>query len=108
MVTVGAAKAPRPEYAFDSTYVKRFVQLHKHLGFKSWRSLSCALFGALVCVCALEQFLAYKIGMVPGQFYKVLGGKDYDGFLKTTLFSLILIVCMVSPIYVITYVVSFD
>jgi len=42
----------------------------------------------------MEQFLAFRIGLISGQYFQVLLGKDYHAFLRTTLFSLILILSM--------------
>ena len=46
-------------------------------------------------VSGLEQFLAYKVGLVTGQFYEVLNDRDVDGFYRVVGFSTIVILCMV-------------
>ena len=46
-------------------------------------------------VSGLEQFLAYKVGLVTGQFYEVLNDRDLDGFYRVVGFSTIIILCMV-------------
>lgn len=85
----------QPKYGFDWTYVKRFCGLHRFL-FAKFKSLSVLLLAALVGVCGVEQYLTYKIGLIPGQYYKCLGAKDYQDFLSVTLVSVIVIVSMVS------------
>ena len=46
-------------------------------------------------VSGLEQFLAYKVGLVTGQFYELLNDRDVDGFYRVVGFSTIVILCMV-------------
>ena len=84
-----------PNYGFDWTYFKRFCRLHRYM-FTRFKSLSVLLLTALVGVCGLEQYLTFKIGLIPGQYYKCLGAKDYQQFLHITLVSVIVIVSMVS------------
>ena len=45
--------------------------------------------------CDLEQFLAYKTGLLSGLFYKVLGNKDLDEFQDACLYSLMIILGIV-------------
>ena len=42
-------------------------------------------------ISCLEQFLAYKVGIISGRFYEVLGNKDLDQFTTAVLNSLIII-----------------
>ena len=46
-------------------------------------------------VSGLEQFLAYKVGLVTGQFYEVLNDRDLDGFYRVVGVSTVIILCMV-------------
>ena len=46
-------------------------------------------------VSGLEQFLAYKVGLVTGQFYEVLNNRDLDGFYRVVGVSTVIILCMV-------------
>ena len=39
----------------------------------------------------VEQFLGYRVGLISGQFYNVLGSKDKPAFIQVTWHSLILI-----------------
>jgi hypothetical protein len=45
----------------------------------------------LVIVSGLEQYLAYKVGLVSGKFYEVLGNKDTAAFKSHNFYSLLLI-----------------
>ena len=40
---------------------------------------------------AVEEFLGYRVGLISGQFYNVLGSKDRPGFIEVSWQSLILI-----------------
>ena len=40
---------------------------------------------------AVEEFLGYRVGLISGQFYNVLGSKDRPGFVEVSWQSLILI-----------------
>lgn len=39
-----------------------------------------------------EQFVIYYVGLLPSEFYRVFGEKDWDGFKRHTVYSIILIV----------------
>lgn len=39
----------------------------------------------------VEQFLGYRVGLISGQFYNVLGSKDKPAFIEVTWHSIILI-----------------
>lgn len=43
-------------------------------------------------VFLLEQLVIYHVGLIPSQYYGVLGNKDLSGFQKVTVFALMLIV----------------
>ena len=57
-------------YGFDLLYLTRFASLHPVL-FPGVLSFSSLLFLSLLGLTALEQFLAYLVGLVSGQYYKV-------------------------------------
>ena len=40
----------------------------------------------------VEQFVGYRVGLISGQFYNVLGSKDKPGFIQVSWQSLILII----------------
>ena len=78
------------KYGFNALYFKRFWNLQKSL-FPSFCSDSVALLLILLLISGLEQFLAYRVGLISGEFYEVLGKKDLDGFTSAVLVSLLLI-----------------
>ncbi len=82
-----------PSYAFDVLFFRRLFRLHLTF-FPRITSLNVALFVGLLLVSGAEQFLAYRVGLVTGQFYEVLGNKDLDGFKRVSLNSLLVIVLM--------------
>ena len=41
-----------------------------------------------------EQVIIYNVGLLASQFYVVLGEKDFEGFIRHTLYSLVLIVAI--------------
>jgi ABC-type uncharacterized transport system fused permease/ATPase subunit len=77
-------------YGFNCLYFKRFWNLQKSL-FPSVCSDSVALLTILLVISGLEQFLAFKVGLISGEFYEVLGNKDLDRFMTAVLNSLIII-----------------
>nr|XP_020649531.1 ATP-binding cassette sub-family D member 4 isoform X4 [Pogona vitticeps] len=50
------------------------------------------MFLTLLAVTLLEQLVIYHVGLIPSQYYGVLGNKDLYGFQKVTIFALMLIV----------------
>jgi ABC-type uncharacterized transport system fused permease/ATPase subunit len=57
-------------------------------------SVSTGLLVLVVTATGTEQFLTYRVGLVSGQFYKVLGDKDAVGFRSAVLSSFAVIVAM--------------
>jgi hypothetical protein len=47
-----------------------------------------------VSVCFSEQYMTYQVGMIPSQYYLVLGGKDLSGFKKLTIRAVLVITAM--------------
>ncbi|XP_053114208.1 lysosomal cobalamin transporter ABCD4 isoform X3 [Hemicordylus capensis] len=50
------------------------------------------MFLTLLIVALLEQLVIYQVGVIPSQYYAVLGNKDLSGFQKVTAVALMLIV----------------
>ncbi|XP_077179345.1 lysosomal cobalamin transporter ABCD4 isoform X2 [Paroedura picta] len=50
------------------------------------------MFLTLLLVALLEQLVIYQVGVIPSQYYGVLGSKDLSGFQNVTAVALILIV----------------
>ena len=50
-----------------------------------------ALIATFYDFSAVEEFLGYRVGLISGQFYNVLGSKDRPGFIEVSWQSLILI-----------------
>eukprot|EP00092_Neocalanus_flemingeri_P077985 GFUD01096920.1.p1 GENE.GFUD01096920.1~~GFUD01096920.1.p1 ORF type:complete len:577 (+),score=127.54 GFUD01096920.1:215-1945(+) len=77
-------------YNFDLLFLKRFLELHKilYLG-KNYTNL--IIFIVLLAIGGLETFVGYRVGLISGNFYKVLVDKDQDAFLSTCLESTALI-----------------
>ncbi|XP_062824375.1 lysosomal cobalamin transporter ABCD4 isoform X3 [Anolis carolinensis] len=50
------------------------------------------MFLTLVGVALLEQLIIYQVGLIPSQYYGVLGSKDFSGFQKITILALMLII----------------
>lgn len=101
-------------YAFDVHFIKRFYQLHAIL-FPGLVSYTFFLFCVLFAVAVGEQFLVYRVsdesvsdrrllsllmpqspqvGLISGEFYKVLGQKDVIGFRNATLKAIGVILAM--------------
>lgn len=50
------------------------------------------MFLTLLCVALLEQLVIYRVGLIPSQYFGVLGSKDLNGFKTLTFLSVVLIV----------------
>lgn len=50
------------------------------------------MFLTLLCVALLEQLVIYQVGLIPSQYFGVLGNKDLNGFKTLTFLSVVLIV----------------
>ncbi|XP_024424055.2 lysosomal cobalamin transporter ABCD4 isoform X1 [Desmodus rotundus] len=83
----GAAARPR----LDLQFLQRFLQIQRIL-FPSWSSQNALMFLTLLCVALLEQLVIYQVGLIPSQYYGVLGNKDLDGFKALTFLAVVLIV----------------
>ena len=107
-------------YGFDIRYVKRFLLINKilfpkvlsktvgwlmslvvfryllYLPFQTYVFLVLKLVwysleNIFYVFSAVEEFLGYRVGLISGQFYNVLGSKDRPGFIEVSWQSLILI-----------------
>ncbi|XP_022361028.1 ATP-binding cassette sub-family D member 4 isoform X2 [Enhydra lutris kenyoni] len=83
----GAGARPR----LDLQFLQRFLQIQKVL-FPSWSSQNALMFLTLLCVTLLKQLVIYQVGLIPSQYYGVLGNKDLDGFKSLTFLAVVLIV----------------
>ncbi|XP_004682122.1 PREDICTED: ATP-binding cassette sub-family D member 4 [Condylura cristata] len=83
----GSGSRPR----LDLQFLQRFLQIQKVL-FPSWPSQNALMFLTLLCVALLEQLVIYQVGLIPSQYYGVLGNKDLDGFKTLTFLAVVLIV----------------
>ncbi|XP_078418227.1 lysosomal cobalamin transporter ABCD4 isoform X1 [Cetorhinus maximus] len=81
-------KCSRPK--LDLLFVRRFCRIQAVL-FPSWSSQSVLMFATLLSVALLEQLVVYQVGIVPSQYFKVLGEKDMAGFRKVTIIAICLI-----------------
>lgn len=50
------------------------------------------MFLTLVCVALLEQLVIYRVGLIPSQYFGVLGSKDLSGFKTLTFLAVTLII----------------
>ncbi|XP_064920022.1 lysosomal cobalamin transporter ABCD4 isoform X1 [Columba livia] len=88
----GSARAGgRPGARLDGLFVRRFLRLQAVL-FPGWPSPAALMFLTLLCVALLEQLVIYQVGVIPSQYYEVLGNKDFPGFRTLTALALTLIV----------------
>ncbi|XP_032478386.1 ATP-binding cassette sub-family D member 4 isoform X4 [Phocoena sinus] len=75
----------------DLQFFQRFLQIQKVL-FPSWSSQNALMFLTLLCVALLEQLVIYRVGLIPSQYFGVLGNKDLNGFKTLTFLAVVLIV----------------
>ncbi|XP_065609092.1 lysosomal cobalamin transporter ABCD4 isoform X3 [Cyrtonyx montezumae] len=85
----GAGGRPRPR--LDVLFVRRFLRIQAML-FPRWPSPNALMFLTLLGVAVLEQLVIYQVGVIPSQYYEVLGNKDFSGFKVLTAIALTLIV----------------
>uniref|UniRef100_A0A8B9QD24 ATP binding cassette subfamily D member 4 n=1 Tax=Apteryx owenii TaxID=8824 RepID=A0A8B9QD24_APTOW len=77
--------------ARDLLFLRRFLRIQAVL-FPKWPSPNVLMFLTLLCVALLEQLVIYQVGVIPSQYYEVLGNKDFSGFKTLTAIALTLIV----------------
>ncbi|XP_046379420.2 lysosomal cobalamin transporter ABCD4-like isoform X2 [Haliotis rufescens] len=78
------------KYSFDIVFIKRFLRLFR-LMFPRWLSVTSLLSFFLLLLSLLEQVIIFNIGLLPSEYYKVLGNKDVDGFRSNTIKAVLLI-----------------
>ncbi|XP_020649529.3 lysosomal cobalamin transporter ABCD4 isoform X3 [Pogona vitticeps] len=81
----------RPRPRLDRQFLRRFLKIQTIL-FPTCTSQNALMFLTLLAVTLLEQLVIYHVGLIPSQYYGVLGNKDLYGFQKVTIFALMLIV----------------
>nr|XP_020649528.1 ATP-binding cassette sub-family D member 4 isoform X1 [Pogona vitticeps] len=86
---LGRRARPRPR--LDRQFLRRFLKIQTIL-FPTCTSQNALMFLTLLAVTLLEQLVIYHVGLIPSQYYGVLGNKDLYGFQKVTIFALMLIV----------------
>ncbi|XP_027427877.1 lysosomal cobalamin transporter ABCD4 isoform X1 [Zalophus californianus] len=91
MAVPGAAAGAGARPRLDLQFLQRFLQIQKVL-FPSWSSQNALMFLTLLCVALLKQLVIYQVGLIPSQYYGVLGNKDLDGFKTLTFLAVVLIV----------------
>lgn len=91
MAIPGPAPRPGGRPRLDVQFLQRFLQIQKVL-FPSWSSQNALMFLTLLCVALLEQLVIYRVGLIPSQYFGVLGNKDLNGFKTLTFLSVVLIV----------------
>ncbi|XP_054096170.1 lysosomal cobalamin transporter ABCD4 isoform X4 [Callithrix jacchus] len=84
-----ASPSPRPR--LDLQFLQRFLQIQKVL-FPSWSSQNALMFLTLLCLTLLEQLVIYQVGLIPSQYYGVLGNKNLEAFKTLTFLAVMLIV----------------
>ncbi|XP_053114207.1 lysosomal cobalamin transporter ABCD4 isoform X2 [Hemicordylus capensis] len=75
----------------DRQFLRRFLNIQVIL-FPKFSSQNVLMFLTLLIVALLEQLVIYQVGVIPSQYYAVLGNKDLSGFQKVTAVALMLIV----------------
>ncbi|XP_064569448.1 lysosomal cobalamin transporter ABCD4 isoform X6 [Zonotrichia leucophrys gambelii] len=75
----------------DGLFLRRFLRLLAVL-FPGWPSPSVLMFLTLLGVALLEQLVIYQVGVIPSQYYEVLGNKDFSGFKTLTAVAVTLII----------------
>ncbi|KAH0620505.1 hypothetical protein JD844_021029, partial [Phrynosoma platyrhinos] len=86
---VSISSRPRPR--LDRQFLQRFLKIQTIL-FPSCTSKNTLMFLTLLGVALLEQLVIYQVGLIPSQYFGVLGSKDFYGFQKITTLALMLIV----------------
>ncbi|KRX56975.1 ATP-binding cassette sub-family D member 4 [Trichinella sp. T9] len=94
------SRAPVNEIRFNWLFVRRFFVLFKIM-FTGVFSSTLALF--IVLLGVIEQLLTYHIGILPSEFYEVLGGRDGDAFRMTSVKAICLILAKAFILTSVTY-----
>ncbi|KAM7448623.1 ATP-binding cassette sub- D member 4 [Porites harrisoni] len=78
MTVLGGASSSS-KFKLDRLFLKRFWRCLKVM-FPTWLATSSLLFVVFLGVSLAEQLFVYNTGLIPSQFYEVLGGRDRTGF----------------------------
>ncbi|KAM9147600.1 lysosomal cobalamin transporter ABCD4 isoform 2-T2 [Pangshura tecta] len=87
----GSAGGRRPQPQLDLQFLRRFGKIQAIL-FPRWSSQNVLMFLTLLSITLLEQLVIYQVGLIPSQYYGVLGSKDFSGFKTVTTIAVILII----------------
>jgi len=79
------------KYSFDFLFFKRFLELHR-IFYLGQNYINLIIFAVLLGIGGLETYVGYKVGLISGNFYKVLVDKDQDAFISVCLHSTGLII----------------
>jgi len=82
-----------PGYNLNWLFFKRFARLHGVM-YPRLLSLNFGLFLLLVACSGLEQFLAYRTGIIAGQFFKELGDRDLESFKMTAIVNILIVLAI--------------
>uniref|UniRef100_A0A8C7E1S5 ATP binding cassette subfamily D member 4 n=1 Tax=Naja naja TaxID=35670 RepID=A0A8C7E1S5_NAJNA len=77
--------------ALDRQFLHRFLKIQTIL-FPTFTSKNVLMFLTLLVVALLTQLIIYQVGLIPSQYFSVLGKKDLYEFNKLTAVALILII----------------
>ncbi|XP_025056957.1 ATP-binding cassette sub-family D member 4 isoform X8 [Alligator sinensis] len=88
---MNSQERPQSRPQLDLKFLQRFLRIQAVL-FPKWSSQNVLMFLTLLCVTLLEQLVIYQVGLIPSQYYGVLGNKDLSGFKTLTAIALVLIV----------------
>ncbi|XP_043930052.1 lysosomal cobalamin transporter ABCD4 isoform X1 [Protopterus annectens] len=75
----------------DLQFLRRFLRVMVIL-FPNWTSQNVLMFLTLLFVALFEQLVIYQVGVLPSQYYQILGSKDLTGFKSLTFIAVILII----------------
>uniref|UniRef100_K7GDE8 ATP binding cassette subfamily D member 4 n=1 Tax=Pelodiscus sinensis TaxID=13735 RepID=K7GDE8_PELSI len=81
----------RPQPQLDLLFLQRFGRIQAIL-FPRWSSQNVLMFLTLLSIALLEQLVIYQVGLIPSQYYGVLGSKDFSGFKSLTAIAVIFII----------------
>ncbi|XP_075782992.1 lysosomal cobalamin transporter ABCD4 isoform X3 [Pelodiscus sinensis] len=92
-MAAGSARAGgrRPQPQLDLLFLQRFGRIQAIL-FPRWSSQNVLMFLTLLSIALLEQLVIYQVGLIPSQYYGVLGSKDFSGFKSLTAIAVIFII----------------
>ncbi|XP_069064600.1 lysosomal cobalamin transporter ABCD4 [Pleurodeles waltl] len=82
-------KGRRPR--LDLQFLQRLLRILRVL-FPHWLSRNTLMFGTLLFVALLAQLVIYQVGVIPSQYYGVLGNRDLDAFRSLTMVAIVLII----------------